>query len=109
MLTVLKTTIIILLLWAAPLCAGQVSSVVALFGKETAEHIETLLQSRATSPAALVGIARFLSHEDMFNLYQQREFLPIWLDGWQLKRKHRRFWKTSAMLVHTVFVVTIIC
>jgi murein L,D-transpeptidase YcbB/YkuD len=87
MLMVLKTTIIILLLWVAPLCAGQVSSVVALFGKETAEHIETSLQGRATSPAALVGIARFLSHEDMFNLYQQREFLPVWLDGWQLKEE----------------------
>jgi murein L,D-transpeptidase YcbB/YkuD len=84
-LKVLKTTIIILFLWVAPLYAGQVSSIVALFDEETGEHIEMLLQSHTTSSAVLVGVSRLLSHEEIFNLYQQRKFLPIWLDGWQLK------------------------
>ena len=44
-----------------------------------------LLQSHTTSSAVLVGVSRLLSHEEIFNLYQQRKFLPIWLDGWQLK------------------------
>ena len=81
---VLKTTIIILFLWVAPLHAGQVSSIIALFDEETGEHIEMLLESNTPS-AVLVGVSRLLSHEEIFNLYQQRKFLPIWLDGWQLK------------------------
>ncbi|MDH3454067.1 MAG: L,D-transpeptidase family protein [Desulfuromonadales bacterium] len=74
-----------LLLWAAPLDAGQVSSIVALLDRETGGHIEVLLQSRGSAPAVLVGVSRLLSHEEIFKLYQQREFLPVWLDGWQLK------------------------
>ncbi|MBE0574923.1 MAG: L,D-transpeptidase family protein [Desulfuromonadales bacterium] len=85
MLKVLKTTIIILLLWTAPLRAEQVFSIVALFDRDTSKHIEDLLQSRGTKSPLLVGIPRLLSHEEILNLYRQREFLPIWFNGWQLK------------------------
>jgi murein L,D-transpeptidase YcbB/YkuD len=85
MLKVLKTTIIILFLWTAPLQAEQMFSIVALFDRDTSKHIEELLQSRGTKSPVLVGIPKLLSHEEILNLYRQREFLPIWFNGWQLK------------------------
>lgn len=85
MFKMLKTTIVILFLCVTPVYASQMSSVVALFDHETSEHIEVLLGSRDSSSAPLVGISGLLSHEQIFRLYRQREFLPIWLDGWQLK------------------------
>lgn len=56
-----------------------------MFDEETGQHIEMLLQSHANTPTVLAGVSRLLSHEEIFNLYQQRTFLPIWFDGWQLK------------------------
>jgi murein L,D-transpeptidase YcbB/YkuD len=85
MLKVLKTAIVILFLWVVPVYAGQVSGVVALFDQETGSRIEVLLESRDTSSAPLIGVSRLLSHDQILSLYRQREFLPIWLDGWQLK------------------------
>ncbi len=85
MLRLFKTTIVIFLLWVVPVYANQASSVVELFNHETSEHIEKLLESRGSSTKPLVGVSRLLSHELLFNLYSQREFLPIWIDGWQLK------------------------
>ncbi|MBW2690170.1 MAG: L,D-transpeptidase family protein [Deltaproteobacteria bacterium] len=89
MFKVLMTIIIFFLLWASPVCASQVSSVIALFDKETSERIEVILDSRGSSAAPSVGVTRLLSHEQIFNLYQQRLFLPIWFDGWQLKPEAR--------------------
>ena len=85
MFKVLKTAIVLLLFWVAPVCASQTSSVVALFDKETSTRIEGLLQNRDISSAALVGVSRLFSHEEIFKLYRQRDFLPIWIDGWQLR------------------------
>ncbi len=85
MFKMLKTTIVILCFWVATVCAEQVSSVVALFDQQTSERIEGVLQSRGPMSAPLVGVSRLFSHEEIFKLYQQREFLPIWIDGWQLK------------------------
>jgi murein L,D-transpeptidase YcbB/YkuD len=85
MLKLFKTTIVIFLLWVVPVYANQASSVVELFNHETSEHIEKLLESRDSSAIPLVGVSRLLSHEQLFNLYSQREFLPIWIDGWQMK------------------------
>ena len=85
MFRLFKTTIIVLSLWVVSVYASQGSSVVALLDYETSESIEILLESRDSSSASLVGVLRLLSHEQIFNLYSQREFLPIWIDGWQLK------------------------
>ncbi len=85
MIKVLKTTIVILCLWVAPLFAEQEPGVIALFDEETSERIEALLENRDSTSAPLIGVSRFLSHQQIFGLYQQREFLPIWIDGWQLK------------------------
>lgn len=82
---VLKVTIITLFLWVLPAFSGQISSVVALLDQETSESIEMMLERRVSSSASQVGVSRLLSHEQLFNLYSQREFLPVWIDGWQLK------------------------
>ena len=85
MFKVLKTIIVVLCFWVAPVCAGQASSIVALFDQETSARIEMLLQSRDAESVPLVGVSRLFTHEDIFKLYQQRGFLPIWIDGWQLR------------------------
>ncbi len=85
MTKLLKTTITLLCLWVTPVCADELSSVDALFDQETSEQIEALLESRETTSVSQVGVSRLLSHEQIFTLYSQREFLPIWLDGWELK------------------------
>jgi murein L,D-transpeptidase YcbB/YkuD len=85
MFMLLKTTIVILFLYVTPIYANQVPSVVALLDHETSERIEILLESRDSSSIPMVGVSWLLSHEQIFNLYSQREFLPIWIDGWQLK------------------------
>lgn len=85
MFKVLMTIIIFFLLWANSVCASPVSSFIALFDKESSERIEVILEGRGSSAAPSVGVTRLLSHEQIFNLYQQRGFLPIWFDGWQLK------------------------
>ncbi len=85
MFNVLKTIIVIALLWATPATADQGSSVDALFDKETSERIAILLESHASSSVPLIGISRLLSHEQILDLYVQREFLPIWFEGWKLK------------------------
>jgi murein L,D-transpeptidase YcbB/YkuD len=85
MFKVLKILVVLILFWVAPVSASQASSVVALFDKETSTRIEGLLQNHDISPAELVGVSRLFSHEEIFKLYQQRDFLPIWIDGWQLR------------------------
>ncbi len=85
MCKVLKTTIIILCFWVTPVCAEQVSSVITLFDQQTRESIEGVLQRNEPLPAPLVSVSRLFSHEEIFKLYQQREFMPLWLNGWQLK------------------------
>jgi murein L,D-transpeptidase YcbB/YkuD len=85
MLKTLEITIFIVFLWVAPLYADQGVDPVAMSDRETGEHIEMMLQNRSSIAAGSVGVFRLLSHEEIFNLYQQRKFLPIWLDGLQLK------------------------
>ena len=85
MFKVLKTIIVVLCFWVVPVCAGQTSSIVALFDQETSARIEMLLQNRDIESVPLIGVSRLFTHEDIFKLYQQRDFLPIWIDGWQLR------------------------
>ena len=85
MFRLFKTIIVVLSLWVVPVYAGPAPSVVVSLNHETSERIEILLESRDSSSAPLVGVSRVLSHEQLFNLYSQREFLPIWINGWQLK------------------------
>ncbi|NOR50652.1 MAG: hypothetical protein GQ530_06445, partial [Desulfuromonadales bacterium] len=85
MFRLFKTIIVVLSLWVVPVYAGPAPSVVAFLNHETSERIEILLESRDSSSTPLVGVSHLLSHGQIFNLYSQREFLPIWIDGWQLK------------------------
>ena len=85
MLNVFVKIVAIVLFMAAPVRADQASIVMALFDQETGKHIEALLENSASTPPPLVNVSRVLSHEQIFMLYQQREFLPVWMDGWQLK------------------------
>jgi len=85
MFKVLKMIIVFLCFWGAPVCAGQTSSVVALFDQETSARIELLLQNRDSESVPLISVSRLFTHEEIFTLYQQRDFLPIWIDGWQLR------------------------
>ena len=84
MLHVFTNLVVILLFIAAPVCAEQATSVLALQDQETGASIENLLKSGASPQPPLPNVARVLSEEQIFKLYQQREFRPIWLDGWQL-------------------------
>ena len=77
-------TLLALMLWLTPVCADQLSSAVALLDQETGGRIEVLLQRNDSFATSLVGVSRLFSHAEIFNLYQQRDFLPIWMDGWQL-------------------------
>ena len=85
MFKTLKTTIVIFFFWVVPVCAEQTSSIVALFDQETSAQIEQLLKNRDTESIPLIGVSRLFTHEEIFELYQQRDFLPIWIDGWQLR------------------------
>jgi murein L,D-transpeptidase YcbB/YkuD len=77
-------TVVFLLFVAAPVCADQASEVTALLDHETGAHIEALLEHTASAPL-VTDAARPLLHEQLFTLYRQRGFLPIWIDGGQLK------------------------
>ncbi len=79
------TSVILFVLMGSSASAGQVSGVVTLFNQETSEHIERLLSSRNPGVSPITGVSRLLSHDQIFKLYQDREFSPLWLDGWQLK------------------------
>jgi murein L,D-transpeptidase YcbB/YkuD len=81
----LQTIIVITFFWAAASFASQMPADVAMLDQKTSEHIETLLESRSALSEHLTSVSRLLSHGQIFELYQQREFLPIWIDGWQLK------------------------
>ncbi len=85
MLNFFVKVLVVLLFTAAPVCAEQAASAIELFDQETGEHIESLLENSTSVPPALINLALMLSHEQVFMLYQQRGFLPVWLDGWQLK------------------------
>ncbi len=84
MSNVFTNLVVILLFIAAPVCAEQASGVPALLDQETGVSIENLLESGASLQPPLPNVVRVLSEEQIFKLYQQREFRPIWLDGWQL-------------------------
>ena len=85
MLRFFLTSVILFILMAGSASAGQVSGVVTLFNQETSEHIESLLSSRGSGVSPRIGVSRLLSHDQIFKLYQDRGFTPLWLDGWQLK------------------------
>lgn len=85
MLKVLKIALIVLSIWAAPFCADPLSSAVVPPDRETGWHIEALLLSRGSLPVEASRATRLLSHDEILNLYQRREFLPVWFDGWQIK------------------------
>jgi len=80
----ISSVVVFTLLGGSP-SAGQVSGVVALFNQETSEQIERLLNSRESGAPPIIGVSRLLSHDQIFKLYQGRDFAPLWLDGWQLK------------------------
>ena len=80
----LITVAVFILLGGSP-SAGQVSGVVALLNEETSVQIERLLSSRETGVSPIIGVARLLSHDQIFKLYHGRDFVPLWFDGWQLK------------------------
>ncbi|MEN8687984.1 MAG: L,D-transpeptidase family protein [Desulfuromonadales bacterium] len=78
-------TVVVFFLSGGSPSAGQVSGVVALLNQETSQQIERLLSSRESGPSPIIGVARLLAHDQIFNLYNKRGFTPLWLDGWQLK------------------------
>ncbi len=78
-------TVVVFFLSGGSSSAGQVSGVVALLNQETSQQIERLLSSRESGPSPIIGVARLLAHDQIFNLYHKRGFAPLWLDGWQLK------------------------
>lgn len=81
----LLPSMIFLFLLALPVFAGETSEIDALFNQETAEQIELLFEKRSSSPTTLLSVSRLLSHEQITTLYQQREYQPIWFDGWRLR------------------------
>ena len=85
MLRFFLASVILFILLGGSASAGQVSGVVTLFNQETSKHIESLLSSRGSGVSPIIGVSRLLSHDQIFKLYQEREFVPLWLDGWQLK------------------------
>lgn len=82
---ILTKSVLVFLLLLSTVSAGEVSSVVALFDRKTSQHIEQLLGDRATLPESMSGISRLLIHDEIFNLYQRRAFMPVWFEGWQIK------------------------
>ena len=72
-------------LWALPAIAGQVSGIDALFDNENRKQIQALLENRNSSPTSLVNVSRLLSHDQIAKLYEQREYQPVWFDGWRLR------------------------
>ena len=78
-------TVVVFILSGGSPSAGQVSGVVALLNQETSQQIERLLSTRESGPSPIIGVARLLAHDQIFNLYHKRGFAPLWLDGWQLK------------------------
>ena len=78
-------TVVVFILSGGSPSAGQVSGVVALLNQETSQQIERLLSTRESGPSPIIGVARLLAHDQIFNLYSKRGFAPLWLDGWQLK------------------------
>jgi murein L,D-transpeptidase YcbB/YkuD len=85
MLQVMTKSVLVFLLLLSTVSAGEVSSVVALFDRETSEQVEQLLENRATLSVTMLGVSRLLSHDEISNLYARRAFMPVWFDGWQLK------------------------
>ena len=85
MYRLLLVTAVIFVLLGGSAGAGQVSAVVALLNQETGEQIERLLSSRESGISPVIGVSRLLSHDQIFKLYHERDFAPLWLDGWQLK------------------------
>ncbi len=79
----------IVLLWILLVAVGPLGGVNALLDRQTGERISVLLNSRGTLSAPLVGVARLFSHEQILELYQQREYRPVWTDGWLLKPEAR--------------------
>ncbi len=83
-MAILKTTIF-LFVFVLTFSVSHASGINALFDQETKERIEHLLDNKSSSTPPLVSVSRLLSHEQIVSLYQQREFRPVWFDGWKLK------------------------
>lgn len=84
-MTVLIRIFLLAALWAVPATAGEGPTVMSQFDRETAVRIEAILAGGDPEGPALLGAARFVPHQQLLALYQQREFLPVWIGGWQLK------------------------
>ncbi len=76
---------IFLTLWVLTAVAGQTSDFDAFFDQENREQIQTLLENRNSSSTSMVNISQLLSHRQIAKLYEQREYQPVWFDGWQLR------------------------
>ncbi len=76
---------IFLILWVLPAFAGQTSDFDAFFNQENREQIQTLLENRVASPTPMRSISQLLSHGQLAQLYEQREYQSVWFDGWQLR------------------------
>lgn len=75
---------IMLFCGTAALAAEEGSPVLDFLNQETGKHIQELLEKSGTQNA-LLSVSRLLSHGEIIKLYRERTFLPVWIDGWQLK------------------------
>ncbi len=55
------------------------------FEAQTRERIAVYLEKRAGGSMPLPGVSRLLVHDQIYDLYEQRQFRPVWMDGWRLK------------------------
>lgn len=84
MLKWLLVLVVLLLFQVSPASSAPVSAVVAFLNQETGASIQSMLATRTSLSAPLQGVASLFSHEQITNLYQRRNFRPVWFDGWQL-------------------------
>jgi len=81
----LKVLLIIITLSGLWLPTAFASSVTALFDEETSAQIAALLASRSAAVVPVIGVTHLLSHDQLAELYEKRDFQPVWMHGWQLK------------------------
>lgn len=55
------------------------------FERQTSERIAVLWQKGVDKALPLLGVSHLLVHEQIYVLYQQRFFRPVWMEGWRLK------------------------
>lgn len=68
-----------------PVAAAETVAADRGFEDRTSERIAVLLEKRQGEAMPMLGISRLLVHEQLYDLYRQRQFRPVWMDGWQLK------------------------